>query len=279
MAKKVLWLMTMALLCLALFVIVSSRMDRRSDIIFGGVDGAYISSDSVSFTDPNSLEETVQPTEDIWPDIDIDLSQYRIVNADNLLSSAFEPDVAMDENGKFIPVYGTRYQSFDALAKPYLDQMIQDMNAAGFTVYVASSYRSYSYQNKLFNSKASQIAYGMGIEDYLDPKYQIAVAEAKTITAFPGSSEHQLGLAVDLMDRSYSRLDYSQMDQEFFAWLDEHCCEYGFIKRYPTHKLLITGWDEPWHYRYVGIEAATFIMENNLCYEEFYKHYVPDFEY
>ena len=77
----------------------------------------------------------------------------------------------------------------------------------------------------------------------------------------------------------YLRLVYEDMNQKFYAWLDEHCAEYGFIKRYPTRKLLLTGWDEPWHYRYVGVEAATFIMENNLCFEEFYAHYVPDFEY
>ena len=59
----------------------------------------------------------------------------------------------------------------------------------------------------------------------------------------------------------------------------DKAAQYGFIKRYPTRKLLLTGWDEPWHYRYVGVEAATFIMQNNLCYEEFYSHYVPDFEY
>ena len=88
----------------------------------------------------------------------------------------------------------------------------------------------------------------------------------------------QLGLAVDLMDKNYSRLVYENMDQEMFAWLDAHCAEYGFIKRYPTRKLLLTGWDEPWHYRYVGVEAATFIMEHGICYEEFYAHYDPEFE-
>ena len=115
--------------------------------------------------------------------------------------------------------------------------------------------------------------------DYTDPIYQEAVEEAKLITAFPGSSEHQLGLAVDLLDKNYSRMVYREMNQEFFAWLDEHCAEYGFIKRYPTRKLLLTGWDEPWHYRYVGKEAATFIMEQGICYEEFYAHYFPDFQY
>lgn len=113
----------------------------------------------------------------------------------------------------------------------------------------------------------------------MDPDYQLAVEEARTITAFPGSSEHQLGLAVDLMDRQYSSWVYENMNQEFYAWLDEHCAEYGFIKRYPTKKLLLTGWDEPWHYRFVGKEAATFIMEHDLCYEEFYAHYHPEFTF
>ena len=116
-------------------------------------------------------------------------------------------------------------------------------------------------------------------EIWLDPRYQEAVEEARTITMFPGTSEHQLGLAVDLMDKPYSKMVYENMNQEFFKYLDSICAKYGFIKRYPTRKLLLTGWDEPWHYRYVGVEAATFIMEQGLCYEEFYAHYVPDFEY
>ena len=132
----------------------------------------------------------------------------------------------------------------------------------------------------MFNTKASQIAYEQGLsEDYNDPEYQLAVEQAKKITAVPGSSEHQLGLAVDLLDKQRQKMVYGDMDPAFFAWLDEHCWEYGFIKRYPTKKLLLTGWDEPWHYRYVGKEAAKFIMEQGICLEEFYAHYVPDFEY
>jgi len=260
----------MASLCLVLYTIVVSRMDRKTDIVFGGVDGAYISSDSVSFQDPNAMN-TPEPTEDIWPDIDINLTQYTIVNDDNLLSSAFAPDVSK--------ISTTRYMYFDTAAMPHLEAMIAALMEEGFTVYVGGAYREYSEQNRLFNGKASQIAAGLGITDYMDPKYQEAVEEARKITAFPGSSEHQLGLAVDLFDRSYYPLIYENMNQDFYAWLDEHCAEYGFIKRYPTRKLLLTGWDEPWHYRYVGVEAATFIMENELCYEEFYQHYVPDFEY
>lgn len=268
----------MAGLCLVLYTIVVSRMEGSTNVIFGGAEGAYVKSDSVTFMDMNATP-TPEPTVDIWPKLtqaDFEKNNYlRIVNTNNLLSSAYEPP-------SIARISSTRYMMFDAEYLPHLDAFIEAINEAGFDVYVAGAYRSYSYQNHLFNSKASQIAYekaGGKQVDYTDPLYQEAVEEAKLITAFPGSSEHQLGLAVDLLDRNYSRMVYSEMNQEFFAWLDEHCAEYGFIKRYPTRKLLLTGWDEPWHYRYVGKEAATFIMEQGICYEEFYAHYFPDFQY
>jgi len=267
---KVLQLICMAMLCLVLYMIVLSRMDNTTKIIMGGVDGAFVSSDKMSFADPNS--STPEPTVDIWPDIDITMHQYTMVrdSKNNLLSAVYEPEV------EEIP---GETRMFDKSAMPYLLAMLEDCRAAGHTVMVTSGYRSYSYQTKLFNGKASQIALGFGCDDYLAPEYQKAVDEARTIVAFPGSSEHQLGLAVDLMDKNYSRLVYEEMDQDLFAWLDEHCAEYGFIKRYPTRKLLLTGWDEPWHYRYVGVEAATFIMEHGLSYEEFYAHYDKEFVY
>ncbi|MBO5556452.1 MAG: M15 family metallopeptidase [Oscillospiraceae bacterium] len=266
----------MAGLCLVLYTIVVSRVESKTDVIFGGVDGAYVRSDSVSFVDQSTLE-TPEPTEDIWPQIDINLDQYSMVrdgSVNTLLSPRFQPTVGQ--------ISVTKYQMFSVAALPYLEDMLQAIQDAGFNVYIASSYRSYSYQEQLFNGKASQIALGMDppVTDYLDPRYQDAVEQARTITAYPGSSEHQLGLAIDLMDKAYATpYVYENMNQAFYEWVDAHCADYGFIKRYPTRKLLLTGWDEPWHYRYVGVEAAKFIMENNLCYEEFYAHYVPDFQY
>ena len=272
--NKLAWILFAGVLCLLLYSLVILRSDNKTSVILGGIDGAFIESDGLTYVDPNASVETPEPTANIWPDIDITLSQYTVVNADNFLSAAFEPDCAR--------ISGSNNQLFDVKALPYLEQMLQDCRDAGFTIYVTAGYRSYSYQNNLFNSKASQIAVGMGLtgkDAYLDPAYQEAAEEAKKIVMFPGTSEHQLGLAVDLMDKNYSRLIYENMDQEMFAWLDAHCAEYGFIKRYPTRKLLLTGWDEPWHYRYVGVEAATFIMEHGICYEEFYAHYDPSFKY
>ena len=83
--------------------------------------------------------------------------------------------------------------------------------------------------------------------------------------------EKESGVGINDCERY--KVKYSDFDDDFKAWLEEHCWEYGFIQRYPSKKCLRTGWDEPWHYRYVGKEVAKFIMDNGICYEEFYEHY------
>ena len=275
MKKKTMWIITMLGLCLVLYTIVVSRMESSTSVIFGGAEDAFVKTDSMNFTDL-SATETPEPTVDIWPKLTTDDFEKNhclwMVRENSLLSSAYKPDIAK--------ISRTRYMMYSPEYMAELDAFLDAIEDAGFEYFIGAAFREYSFQTHLFNSKASQIAYEMGLSaDYLDPKYQEAVEKAKTIVMYPGSSEHQLGVAIDIFDENRSRLVYSEMNQELYAWLDEHCAEYGFIKRYPTRKLLLTGWDEPWHYRYVGKEVATFIMENGLCYEEFYGHYFPDFEY
>ena len=275
MKKKTMWIITMLGLCLVLYTIVVSRMESSTSVIFGGAEDAFVRTDSMNFTDL-SATETPEPTVDIWPKLTTDDFEENhclwMVRENSLLSSAYKPDIAKISRTRYM-MYSTEYMA-------ELDAFLDAIEDAGFEYFIGAAFREYSFQTHLFNSKASQIAYEMGLSaDYLDPKYQEAVEKAKTIVMYPGSSEHQLGVAIDIFDENRSRLVYSEMNQELYAWLDEHCAEYGFIKRYPTRKLLLTGWDEPWHYRYVGKEVATFIMENGLCYEEFYGHYFPDFEY
>ena len=275
MKKKTMWIITMLGLCLVLYTIVVSRMESSTNVIFGGAEDAFVRTDSMNFTDL-SATETPEPTVDIWPKLTTDDFEKNhclwMVRENSLLSSAYKPDIAKISRTRYM-MYSTEYMA-------ELDAFLDAIEDAGFDYFIGAAFREYSFQTHLFNSKASQIAYEMGLSaDNLDPKYQEAVEKAKTIVMYPGSSEHQLGVAIDIFDENRSRLVYSEMNQELYAWLDEHCAEYGFIKRYPTRKLLLTGWDEPWHYRYVGKEVATFIMENGLCYEEFYGHYFPDFEY
>ena len=100
--------------------------------------------------------------------------------------------------------------------------------------------------------------------------YENAVTEAGTVVAVPGTSEHQTGLALDIVDASYQILDQGQEDTLVQQWLIEHSWEYGFVLRYPNAKSEITGIIyEPWHYRYVGREAAREMTELDLCLEEY----------
>ena len=90
------------------------------------------------------------------------------------------------------------------------------------------------------------------------------------VVTVPGASEHQLGLALDIVSNTYTALDQGFGNTDAGKWLYEHSREYGFILRYPKDKEYITGIDfEPWHFRYVGIEAATVIMDEGITLEEF----------
>ena len=242
MKKKTMWIITMLGLCLVLYTIVVSSMESSTNVIFGGAEDALVRTDSMNVADL-SATETPEPTVDIWPKLTTDDFEKNhclwMVRENSLLSSAYKPDIAK--------ISRTRYMMYSTEYMDELDAFLDAIEDAGFEYFIGAAFREYSFQTHLFNSKASQIAYEMGLSaDYLDPKYQEAVEKAKTIVMYPGSSEHQLGVAIDIFDQNRSRLVYSEMNQELFAWLDEHCAEYGFIKRYPTRKLLLTGGDDPW---------------------------------
>ena len=91
-----------------------------------------------------------------------------------------------------------------------------------------------------------------------------------TVVALPGTSEHQLGLALDLVDESYQNLDEGQENTKVQKWLMQNSWRYGFILRYPNDKSSVTGIIyEPWHYRYLGRDMARDVYESGLCLEEF----------
>ena len=157
-----------------------------------------------------------------------------------------------------------------AEARQALEKMLGDCEAAGLDVTVCSAYRTESTQNRLYQNKIARLrAVGYSREE--------ALAEAGRRGAPPGTSEHQTGLAVDIMATDYPVLDEKQAKTEEQQWLMEHCWEYGFILRYPTDKSSVTGIGyEPWHYRYVGQETAASIYERGLCLEEYIA--VPEVE-
>ena len=102
------------------------------------------------------------------------------------------------------------------------------------------------------------------------------LTEAARWEAPPGTSEHQTGLALDIVSARYQVLDSAQANTAEQQWLMAHCWEYGFILRYPADKTEITGIGyEPWHYRYVGRETAAAVHESGLCLEEYLQTLPP----
>lgn len=154
-------------------------------------------------------------------------------------------------------------QSVDQRCYPDLQAMMDDCRAAGYSPYICSSYRSQAKQTSLFEHNVSALMQaGYSEED--------ARTETARNVAKPGTSEHQLGLAVDIVDKNYQVLDEAQEDTAVQKWLMENSWRYGFILRYPTDKSDITGIVyEPWHYRYVGKKAAEEIYRDGIVLEEY----------
>lgn len=154
-------------------------------------------------------------------------------------------------------------QKVDERAYADLTAMLQACRDDGLAPKVCSAYRTMAKQTYLYNNKISRlIAAGYSKKS--------ARAEAGRWVARPGTSEHQLGLAVDIVATSYQGLTKKQERTAEQKWLMEHCWEYGFILRYPNDKSDITGIGyEPWHYRYVGVEVAQDVRESGLCFEEY----------
>lgn len=146
---------------------------------------------------------------------------------------------------------------------PDLLRMLKAAKEEGITLEIRSPYRDMNRQVYLFNRKIKEyMRQGMS---YMDA-YAIS---SKTVTV-PGASEHQIGLALDITCDTHTDLTKSFGETEAGKWLAEHGCEYGFIVRYPENKEYVTGIEyEPWHLRYVGVEAATIITGEGITLEEF----------
>ena len=176
-----------------------------------------------------------------------------LVNPWNYVPSDYEPTL----------VYHLDYWQVAQESLAPLEQMLADCKAAGNTAIVVSAYRSHEYQKGLHQRR---------IQRFLDQGYsqEDAEREAARRVAVPGTSEHELGLAVDIVDINYQNLNEKQETMPAQQWLMAHCWEYGFILRYPNEKSEATGIIyEPWHYRYVGTELALELRDSGLCLEEY----------
>lgn len=149
-------------------------------------------------------------------------------------------------------------EQVDSRIYPALQQMFDDAREQGVYPLVNEGYRTHERQQQIMEQR---------VQEYIAQGYdeQSAQEQAQSTVAVPGTSEHELGLALDII------ADAEKCDDEtVYAWLRDNAYKYGFILRYPEDKADITGIDfEPWHYRYVGAEAALEIYQQGICLEEY----------
>lgn len=180
-----------------------------------------------------------------------------LVNGEHPMEEGYVPELMELEEGLSVDV-----RIIDAAR-----EMLAAAEEAGLHIDICSAYRSVERQEQVFGeSMKSRVKDGMSYWD--------AFSETSLNVALPGTSEHALGLALDLISNQYTELDERQETTAEAKWLKENCHKYGFILRYPPEKTNITGITyEPWHYRYVGIEDATKIMELGITLEEYLQDY------
>ncbi len=194
---------------------------------------------------------------------DIHYGELVLVNKDYSCHSDGENVESIFETKSDSYVVTDRYVSLDTSIIGYVNSMLDDFyEIYGATdIMIACGYRSYDTQVGLFNEEINSVG----------------TQTAEQWVAPPGYSEHQTGYVFDLdlnIDGG-NGIDYS--GEGNYAWINEHCSDYGFIIRYPAGKEDITGYSaEPWHFRYVGIPHAQYISDNNITLEEYfdiiYKH-------
>ncbi|AOZ96502.1 D-alanyl-D-alanine carboxypeptidase [Butyrivibrio hungatei DSM 14810] len=270
--------------------VVSDAIDYESDAelaVIGEVDQALIV-EAMESDNPDVTE-----AEHMNPDSQVSLSE--------ILATTAEDDTKIDENQE-VPLaasmVATTFSSDDwkiilvnkhhpipddyefplgtisgtmrcdeRIITPLLD-MMRAASSDGVSLIICSPYRDMDRQTMLFTNKVGR--YMNGGMSYMEA-YNLA-SQAVTV---PGSSEHQIGLAIDIISDGYSSLDEGFANTRAGQWLAANSYKYGFILRYPAGKEDITSIEyEPWHFRYVGVDAATVMAENNICLEEFWSTYV-----
>lgn len=177
-----------------------------------------------------------------------------LVNKYSFLPSDYEPKdlVTLGNN------YSLTNVKMRSVAASSFEELSSDASAIGLSILGMSGYRSYSYQENLYNRYKKN-----------DPK------NVDTYSARPGASEHQTGLALDVATKTTTYTDFGKTKE--YEWLKINAHKYGFIIRYTKDNTNITGYkQEEWHIRYVGEEVAKYIYENNITYDEYYIRFLEN---
>lgn len=217
----------------------------------------YSASEILELNQPSASSE--ERSEDIPEDYRFSKDDWRLllVNKQHSIPDGYEEQVPL---GNIMTMKGIMH--CDERIIDDLLNMMQKAKDDGVTLQICSPYRDLERQQVLFNSKVSY--YMKTGLSYMEA-YQIS-SQAVTV---PNASEHQLGLALDIVSDNYTKLNEGFADTDAGIWLAENSYRFGFILRYPKGKEDITGIEyEPWHFRYVGVEAATVIAEQGITLEE-----------
>ena len=215
----------------------------------------------------NALTEDMPAWEyALLPEIVNDYDGYLVLtNRQELISSDYEPNDLVYITAKRA---SSDKMQLRAAASEALSAMFAAAAEAGYTLYAKSAYRSYQTQKSMYNNRLEK---NHGRDD--------------GFVAYPGSSDHQTGLGVDILNYEWTKKDGMNADfakTKEAQWMEAHCQEFGFVLRYMEDKEEVTGIKfEPWHFRYVGLAAAKYIMENHMSLEEFTqdrRNYVADWE-
>ncbi len=193
------------------------------------------------------------PSPEPLPKVDVNDWSLRLIRYEYPLGEDFAPPSLTDVGDG---------QQVDSRIAPALTALMDAAKAAGYTVYVCSGYRDYDTQSWIYwNHIEKYEAQGMTEEE--------ADAATRLAVNYPGTSEHQSGLAVDLLEYAGQDMEPYIGGSGLMLWLEQHCADYGFVIRYPNGLTDLTGVEyEPWHLRYVG-NAAPYIMRHGLCLEQF----------
>ena len=225
-----------------------------TNVVFKRDSGESEASETVSETTPAETE----PEED--ENIDNPWAMF-LVNSKNPLPENYDNMIETE-----VVFESWREYYLDVRAAEYIEKMLDAAKEDGIDLLVVSAYRTIEYQQQNFDKS---------VQDRMDRgmSYDEAYADTLNEVALPGESEHNAGLALDIMCEEYQSMDDDGFENtDAFKWLDQHAAEYGFILRYPKGKYDVTGIIyEPWHYRFVGIYYANEIKESGLCLEEYYE--------
>lgn len=192
---------------------------------------------------------------DNMKETDVSKNELMLVNRIYGLSEEFVPEDLVEVPSKYA-------YSGKKLSQSVLDEvikLIEDGKNHGYTFVISDGYRSYKEQKDIYDSYADY--YGM--------------SETDTFVARPGHSEYQTGMSFDL--KPYNKVIDDVSNNEEYLWLRENAYKYGFIFRFEKEDEHLTGFSENnWRLRYVGMEAASVIKNEDLCFEEYYAFYVGE---